>query len=142
MKCCRPSQDGAVAEQWLDGAIGACLGRHADSHAFDARRKDQLERTIGLRRADAAAREDCVQAATLEVERQRRSMVQGWRRFACATAASPSAPEWSRRPGDQFTGEGQIPPVTAAAIEKLTHWAYSREATSRGVRQEDARIAA
>jgi hypothetical protein len=76
-----------------------------------------------------------VEAATLEVEGRRRSMVQGWRRFVCATAASPSVSVWLRRHGDQFKDKGR---------SRLLPWRQSGslrigQATDQARRSEDGR---
>lgn len=69
-------------------------------------------------------------------------MVQGWRRLACATAASPSVSVWLRLLGDQFKDKGPIPPVTVAPIEKLTHWTGYRPSQVRLRKPGGARMAA
>jgi hypothetical protein len=69
-------------------------------------------------------------------------MVQGWRRFACATAASPSATVWLRCLGDQLEDKGPISPVTVAPIEKLTHWTGCRPSQIQGRKPGGARMAA
>jgi hypothetical protein len=88
---------------WMEILAGGCFGRHADSHAStqgeSIRSNERLVcagRRSGMRRLRGGSDLD------LRSKGDGDRWVPVWRGFACATAASPSAPVWLKRLGDQI----------------------------------------
>jgi hypothetical protein len=118
-----------LREPWVRASAGMQIAMHST----------QGESIRSNERLVCAGQTQCVrrlsEAATLEVEGRRRSMVQGWRRFACATAASPSASVWLRRLEDQFKDKGTRSCLLPwRQLRSLRIGQAACEATSRGVR--------